>query len=90
MGRRLDVPTSTKDKSVERDVEVTSVYIPSDVQQDEMNWDAYAVHYDLMCELNPSYQRNIEVLLDHLVKWHLPANASICDLGRLSLHQASL
>lgn len=81
MGRRLDVHTSRKDKRVEREVEVSSVYIPSDVQQDEMNWDAYAVHYDLMCELNPSYQQNIEVLLDHLAKWNLPANASICDIG---------
>lgn len=66
---------------MEKDVEVTSVYTPTRVQQDEMNWDAYAIHYDLMCELNPSYQQNVETLLDHLAIWNLPADADICDLG---------
>lgn len=66
---------------MEKDVAVSSMYVPTDVQQDEMNWDAYAVHYDVMCDLNPSYQQNIETLLHHLNRWNLPADANICDLG---------
>lgn len=56
-------------------------FVASDVQPDEMNWDAYAEHYDEMCELNPSYQQNIEKLLDNLRKWNLSSDARICDLG---------
>ena len=39
-----------------------ALYVAENVQSDEMNWDAYAEHYDVMCELNPSYQENIEYL----------------------------
>jgi ubiquinone/menaquinone biosynthesis C-methylase UbiE len=48
---------------------------------DEMDWDAYAKHYDEMCDLNPAYRQNIELLLDRLSTWSLPDNPSICDVG---------
>ena len=56
-------------------------YIPSHVDRDEMNWEAYAEHYDDMCDLNPSYQHNIKVLIEYIRSWDLPSNAEICDLG---------
>ena len=56
-------------------------YIPTSVQSDEMDWDAYADHYDLMCELNPSYNENLSILASRISSWQLPGNASICDLG---------
>jgi ubiquinone/menaquinone biosynthesis C-methylase UbiE len=57
------------------------LYIPADVDKDEMDWDAYAEHYDVMCELNPSYQENILALTEFLSRWNLPSDANICDLG---------
>ncbi len=54
---------------------------PESVEKDEMDWDAYAEHYDEMCALNPAYQANIEILLNHLSKWSLPPDCKICDLG---------
>jgi ubiquinone/menaquinone biosynthesis C-methylase UbiE len=48
---------------------------------DEMDWDAYAKHYDQMCRFNPAYQENIAMLLDRLTSWDLPASPMICDLG---------
>jgi ubiquinone/menaquinone biosynthesis C-methylase UbiE len=51
------------------------------IASDEMNWEAYAEHYDEMCALNPAYQQNIETLLARLSDWDLPSNATICDLG---------
>jgi ubiquinone/menaquinone biosynthesis C-methylase UbiE len=51
------------------------------VASDEMNWDAYAEHYDEMCALNPAYQQNIDNLLSRMSTWNLPQNATICDLG---------
>ena len=56
-------------------------FIPSDISSDEMNWDAYAEHYDQMCEFNTSYQNNIRTLTNYLTQWALPENADICDLG---------
>lgn len=47
----------------------------------ELDWTAYALKYDLMCSINPSYQENIDLLLEHMSSWDLPENASICDLG---------
>jgi len=51
------------------------------IQSDEMDWDAYAEHYDEMCALNPAYKANIDLLLARMANWHLPANPKICDLG---------
>lgn len=59
----------------------SSPFDPSALAEDEMNWDAYAEHYDQMCEFNPSYQANIVKLLGYLSRWSLPSNATICDLG---------
>jgi ubiquinone/menaquinone biosynthesis C-methylase UbiE len=56
-------------------------YVPSEVASDEMNWDAYAEHYDQMCKFNPPYQENIQRLVSYLAEWSLPAKADICDLG---------
>lgn len=56
-------------------------YVPDAVADDEMNWDAYAEHYDDMCDFNPSYQKNIEILEKFLLRWNLPSNAAVCDLG---------
>ena len=56
-------------------------YVPSQVEPDEMDWDAYADHYDLMCELNPSYQENLSTLADFVQRWDLASNSSVCDLG---------
>ncbi|NBC22549.1 MAG: methyltransferase domain-containing protein [Gammaproteobacteria bacterium] len=50
-------------------------------QSDEMDWDAYAEHYDEMCALNPAYTANIDLLLERMASWPLPASPSICDLG---------
>ena len=55
-------------------------YIPTSVQSDEMDWDAYADHYDLMCELNPSYNENLSILASRISSWQLPGNASILSL----------
>ena len=62
-------------------VEDVHKYTPEHVATDEMNWDAYAEHYDQMCKFNPSYQENIEILLDLVRDWPLPKNAKVCDLG---------
>lgn len=51
------------------------------VDADEMDWDAYAKHYDQMCRFNPAYQDNIAILLDRLSAWNLPPNPAVCDLG---------
>jgi ubiquinone/menaquinone biosynthesis C-methylase UbiE len=51
------------------------------IDTDEMDWDAYAKHYDQMCRFNPAYQDNIALLLDRLSAWDLPSNPAICDLG---------
>lgn len=51
------------------------------VQRDEMDWHAYAEHYDEMCALNPAYQQNIQALIDRLSLWKLPSDARVCDLG---------
>lgn len=51
------------------------------LSSDEMDWDAYAEHYDEMCALNPAYQDNIELLLDRIPLWNMAKNAAICDLG---------
>ncbi|MBX3706297.1 MAG: class I SAM-dependent methyltransferase [Pseudomonadales bacterium] len=53
----------------------------SAIAKDEMNWDAYAEHYDLMCALNPAYQENINLLLERLRSWQLPSTSTICDVG---------
>ena len=63
------------------DYNETQIYNPSKVETDEMDWEAYAEHYDEMCDLNPSYQHNINVLMRYLQSWNLPTNAKICDLG---------
>ncbi|MEQ8858636.1 MAG: methyltransferase domain-containing protein [Pseudomonadales bacterium] len=51
------------------------------VERDEMDWDAYAQHYDELCALNPAYEQNIQALLAYIREWELPADASVCDLG---------
>lgn len=56
-------------------------YTPEDVATDEMNWDAYAEHYDQMCKFNPSYQENVDILLNLIRTWPLPETAKVCDLG---------
>jgi len=53
----------------------------SAITKDEMNWDAYAEHYDQMCEMNPAYQENIELLLQRLPRWNLPKQSVVCDIG---------
>ena len=63
------------------------------VDADEMDWHAYAEHYDEMCALNPAYYKNVSMLLERLSSWNLPEDASICDLGAgtgnyiLGMHQ---
>ena len=63
------------------------------VDADEMDWHAYAEHYDEMCALNPAYHENIGMLLERLQSWNLPPDARICDLGGgtgnyiLAMHQ---
>jgi ubiquinone/menaquinone biosynthesis C-methylase UbiE len=54
---------------------------PKNIAQDEMDWDAYAEHYDLMCEFNPSYQANVSQLLSVLHNSPIPEGATVCDLG---------
>lgn len=54
---------------------------PDKILRDEMDWDAYAKHYDVLCDLNPVYHENIRTLLEHMDSWELPANASVCDIG---------
>ncbi len=56
-------------------------YTSSNLETDEMDWDAYAEHYDEMCDLNPSYQHNISTLMEYLRRWDLRTNLEICDLG---------
>ena len=57
------------------------IYVPPKVEPDEMDWQAYAMHYDEMCELNPAYQQNINVLMGYIRSWSLPSQPEICDLG---------
>ncbi|MGE0624474.1 MAG: class I SAM-dependent methyltransferase [Pseudomonadales bacterium] len=59
----------------------TTAFESSKVAEDEMNWDAYAEHYDVMCELNPSYQENIDRLVQYLKSWSISQNPAILDLG---------
>ena len=66
---------------MEREYDEVPLYIPASIDSDEMDWDAYAEHYDVMCELNPSYQENLLALAKYLPSWNLPADANICDLG---------
>lgn len=51
------------------------------LDHDEMDWDAYAQHYDQMCRFNPAYEENIELLLTRIPQWDLPKKPIICDLG---------
>lgn len=51
------------------------------IDPDEMDWDAYAVHYDHMCLLNPAYEENLRRLIERLDRWKIGAEAKICDLG---------
>jgi ubiquinone/menaquinone biosynthesis C-methylase UbiE len=51
------------------------------IASDEMDWAAYAQHYDEMCALNPAYQENVKTLLSLLSTWTLPQDGSVCDLG---------
>jgi ubiquinone/menaquinone biosynthesis C-methylase UbiE len=46
-----------------------------------MDWDAYAQHYDVLCELNPAYHENIDRLIARLQQWDLPAHPRVLDLG---------
>ena len=46
-----------------------------------LDWDAYAEYYDSMCEVNPSYGENIDLLTGYIDKWMLGDNPTICDLG---------
>ena len=57
------------------------VFDSTTIAKDEMDWDAYANHYDLMCDLNPAYQENINHLLSRLPSWELPKAPTICDVG---------
>lgn len=66
---------------MESEYQDVPLYIPSGTQSDEMDWDAYAEHYDVMCELNPSYHENLQQLASHLPEWDLAADAKVCDLG---------
>ena len=59
----------------------TNAFESSKVADDEMNWDAYAEHYDVMCELNPSYQENIDKLVQYLQSWNISDQPAILDLG---------
>jgi len=61
--------------------EPPGTFNPSNLAADEMNWDAYAEHYDLMCELNPAYQENINLLMSRIPAWGLPDRARVCDVG---------
>jgi ubiquinone/menaquinone biosynthesis C-methylase UbiE len=54
---------------------------PEIKEPDEMDWDAYAKHYDEMCRFNPAYQENIDALLSRLPSWRLPETPIVCDLG---------
>jgi ubiquinone/menaquinone biosynthesis C-methylase UbiE len=51
------------------------------IDSDEMDWEAYAKHYDEMCRFNPAYQENIEALISRLDSWSLPDAPAICDIG---------
>lgn len=66
---------------MESEYQDVPLYTPANVDTDEMDWDAYAEHYDMMCELNPSYQENLHALAKYVANWHLPDDANICDLG---------
>jgi ubiquinone/menaquinone biosynthesis C-methylase UbiE len=59
----------------------TTAFEPSEISEDEMNWDAYAEHYDVMCDMNPSYQENINKLVNSIKSWNLPHDISVLDLG---------
>lgn len=47
----------------------------------EINWERYAIDYDVMCEANPAYQQNVQHLLDRLDQWQLPASPKVLDIG---------
>jgi ubiquinone/menaquinone biosynthesis C-methylase UbiE len=66
---------------MESEYQDVPLHIPSELQRDEMDWDAYAEHYDVMCELNPSYHHNLQHLTQHVPDWNLSANPRVCDLG---------
>jgi ubiquinone/menaquinone biosynthesis C-methylase UbiE len=66
---------------MDQDLTLSATFNPELLAKDEMNWDAYAEHYDLMCELNPAYQENIQLLLSRISSWDLPSAAKICDMG---------
>ncbi len=52
-----------------------------ELNSEDIDWSIYALKYDLMCEFIPAYQENIKLLLEHMSKWDLPKDSSICDLG---------
>ena len=59
----------------------TAVFEADNTAADEMNWDAYAEHYDVMCDINPSYQENIDKLVRYIKDWNLSEAPSVLDLG---------
>ena len=49
---------------------------------EEIDWGAYATHYDLMCSYNPAYDKNLKDLLQYLdYSQAIQAGDAIADLG---------
>lgn len=46
-----------------------------------IEWDRYALSYDLLASNNPSYQENIDLIQDLLSKLALAEGARVCDIG---------
>lgn len=47
----------------------------------EMDWAKYAEHYDEMCELNPAYQQNIDLMRNLLRTCGVRDVNKVCDVG---------
>ena len=48
---------------------------------DEIDWARYALDYDAMCEANPAYQENIQLLKDRVGNWQLSTPPQVLDIG---------
>lgn len=49
--------------------------------QPEMDYEAYAPHFDPLCDINPAYQELLDLFKDELLAMVLPNDPKVMDLG---------
>ena len=53
----------------------------SDQTKDEVEWSTYALHYDVMCSLNPAYSDLVNAVVERVSTIDLPKQPRVLDVG---------